>query len=41
MNEQAEKYLKLARIAREGNETEDAKKYYEVVRTEDSDNAET
>ena len=40
MNEQAEKYLKLARSAREGNDTEDAKKYYDLVRTEDPDNAE-
>lgn len=40
MNEQAEKYLKLARNAREGNDAEDAKKYYDMVRTEDPDNPE-
>ncbi len=40
INEQAEKYLKLAKRAREENNTEDAKKYYDLLRTEDPDNAE-
>lgn len=39
-NEQTEKYLKLARRAREENNTEDAKKYYDLLRDEDPDNAE-
>lgn len=34
------KYLLLARRAREDNNTEDAKKYYDMVRTEDPDNIE-
>lgn len=34
------KYLLLARRAREENNAEDAKKYYDMVRTEDPDNAE-
>ena len=39
-NEQLEKYLKLARRAKEEDNTEDAKKYYDMVRTEDPDNVE-
>ena len=39
-NEQLEKYLKLARRAREENNSEDAKRYYDMVRTEDPDNVE-
>lgn len=34
------KYLLLARRAREEDNSEDAKKYYDMVRTEDPDNAE-
>ncbi len=34
------KYLKLARDARAENNSEDAKKYYDIVRTEDPENAE-
>lgn len=34
------KYLKLARTAREEDNSEDAKKYYDVVRTEDPENGE-
>jgi hypothetical protein len=40
MNEQAMKYLKNARSAREENNSEDAKKFYDLVRTEDPDNGE-
>ena len=39
-NEQLEKYLELARRAREENNTEDAKKYYDMARTENPDNTE-
>ncbi len=39
-NEQIEKYLTLARRARSENNSEDAKKYYDMVRTEDPDNKE-
>lgn len=35
-----EKYLKLARLAREEENAEDARKYYDMVRTEDPENAE-
>lgn len=35
-----EKYLTLARRAREEDNTEDAKRYYDMVRTEDPDNTE-
>ena len=34
------KYLKLARTAREEDNTEDAKKYYDMVRTDDPENGE-
>jgi len=34
------KYLKLARTAREENNSEDAKKYYDMVRTDDPENGE-
>lgn len=34
------KYLKLARAAREEDNSEDAKRYYDMVRTEDPDNGE-
>ena len=34
------KYLKLARQAREENNTEDAKKFYDMARTEDPENVE-
>lgn len=34
------KYLKLARTAREEGNTEDAKKYYDMVRTDDPENGE-
>lgn len=34
------KYLKLARIAREEENTEDAKKYYDMVRIDDPENGE-
>ena len=34
------KYLKLARTAREEDNAEDAKKYYDIVRTEDPENGE-
>ena len=34
------KYLKLARTAREEDKTEDAKKYYDMVRTDDPENGE-
>ena len=40
MNEQEGKYLRLARQAREENNVEDAKKFYDLVRTENPDNAE-
>ncbi len=40
ISEQAQKYLKLARRAREENNSEDAKKYYDMLRAEDPDNAE-
>ncbi len=39
-NEQIQKYLKLARRASEEGNSEDAKKYYDLLRTEDPDNAE-
>lgn len=39
-SEQLDKYLKLARRAREEDNTEDAKKYYDMARTEDADNME-
>jgi hypothetical protein len=39
-NEQIEKYLKLAKQAREENNCEDAKKYYDMIRTEDPNNPE-
>ena len=39
-NEQLEKYLKLARRAKDENNSEDAKKYYDMARTEDPDNIE-
>ena len=35
-----DKYLKLARTAREEDNTEDAKRYYDMVRTEDPENGE-
>lgn len=35
-----DKYLKLARQAREENNTEDAKKFYDMARTEDPENVE-
>ncbi len=38
--ENQNKYLLLARRAREEDNAEDAKKYYDIVRTEDPDNAE-
>ena len=38
--ENQNKYLLLARRAREEDNAEDAKKYYDMVRTEDPDNAE-
>ena len=34
------KYLKLARTAREEDNSEDAKRYYDMVRTEDPENGE-
>ena len=40
MNEQTSKYLKNARMAREANNTEDAKRFYDMVRTDDPENAE-
>ncbi len=40
MNEQTLKYLKLARVAREEDNTEDAKRYYDTVRTEEPENGE-
>lgn len=40
MENNENKYLKLARRAREENNTEDAKKYYDMVRTENPDNTE-
>ena len=40
MNEQALKYLKNARAAREEDNSEDAKKFYDMVRTEDPENGE-
>ena len=40
MTEEQNKYLKLARRAREEDNTEDAKKFYDMVRTDDPDNAE-
>ncbi|MBQ3220354.1 MAG: hypothetical protein IJB34_00155 [Clostridia bacterium] len=39
-NEQFNKYLKAARLAREEDNTEDAKKYYDLVKMEDPDCAE-
>ncbi len=39
-NEQIEKYLTLAKRARSENNSEDAMKYYDMVRTEDPDNKE-
>jgi len=39
-NETIEKYLKLARRAREEGNSEDAKKYYDMLRTEDPENTE-
>lgn len=39
MNER-NKYLKPARTAREEDNTEDAKKYYDMVRTDDPENGE-
>ncbi len=39
-SEQIEKYLTLARRAREENNSEDAKKFYDMVRTEAPDNKE-
>ncbi len=39
-NEQIEKYLTLARRAKSENNSEDAKKYYDMVRTEDPENKE-
>lgn len=38
--ESENKYLLLARRAREENNAEDAKKYYDIVRTDDPDNVE-
>ena len=35
-----EKYLRLAREARAENNSEDAKRYYDMVRTENPDNGE-
>ena len=40
MNEQALKYLKNARAAREEDNSEDAKKFYDMVRIEDPENGE-
>lgn len=40
MNEQASKYLKNARAAREENNSEDAKKFYDMVRTDEPENGE-
>ena len=40
MTETEGKYLKLARRAREEDNTEDAKRYYDLVRTENPDNNE-
>lgn len=40
MTEQESKYLKLAQRAREENNAEDAKKYYDMVRMENPDNCE-
>lgn len=39
-NKQPNKYLKLARRAREENNAEDAKRFYDMVRTDDPDCAE-
>ena len=38
--QETNKYLKLARTAREEGNTEDAKKFYDIVRTEDPENGE-
>lgn len=40
MTESGLKYLKLARTAREEGNTEDAKRYYDMVRTDDPENGE-
>ena len=40
MTEAGIKYLKLARTAREEGNTEDAKRYYDMVRTDDPENGE-
>ena len=40
MTESGLKYLKLARTAREEDNTEDAKRYYDMVRTDDPENGE-
>ena len=40
MTESELKYLKLARTAREEDNTEDAKRYYDMVRTDDPENGE-
>lgn len=40
MSEQASKYLTMARNARKENNVEDAKRYYDMVRTDDPENVE-
>ena len=40
MSEQTSKYLRNARAAREENNTEDAKRFYDMVRTDDPENGE-
>ncbi len=40
MSEQERKYLRLARTAREEGNSEDAKKFYDLVRTENPENGE-
>ena len=40
MTESEQKYLKLARTARDEDNSEDAKRYYDMVRTENPENGE-